>query len=252
MTISNNRWILHINGYLDAISDIDISLHELSMGVGYIADKEKSIENLLKPILALKKVPKIIKIKDYVSYSLDYLLEKLLLVRPFEGLYQKRESDVAEDIVDKYRHSIIFHLSDYIDFVFEEDGIDISGKHPIQLLLLEAENKYFIALHINIKNNHLIFYFSRKSFNLDDFIDWFNAAAFHHEQKEAERKKENEMYEHDTSPFHNFTNDEVDEIKKIIDEAVEKGHLNKKMKRQLSKYITEEKIIEFEKSLHKN
>ena len=142
-----NKWSNHINGYLDAISDLDAAQREISIGAGYIVSTENNISEFLKLIFEDENESIVIKQKTYNGYSIEFFLEKLLLIKPFSGLYNLHiEYKLPSSLIDEYRHYIIFHLSDYIDFAYEEEGINCVGKNEIQLTLLKKDDDFFISL----------------------------------------------------------------------------------------------------------
>lgn len=170
MKIINNSKIDFINGYLEALTDIDGEQREFfatSKMLYSLRENDYLLE--LKELFQFIVEPKIIKQKEYSDdYILTSLLQKLLLIKPFGS------NQVSSDILEEYRNYVIFHLTDFFDFVFEEEGIKLEDTKKINVLCVNDNNESFIVLIISSKNTKLFMLFFRERYSDIEIENWFD------------------------------------------------------------------------------
>ena len=193
-SLSSNKYIRRINGYLDALSDIDGEQREFFASFGMMLSDNISIESELKTISPFMEDIKIINEMKYQDmYGITHFLEKLLLIKAFNGLY-KTKVHIPKEIIKEYRDYIIFHLADYLRFAFEEEGID-SYKQNVKLLLVKSKNtrndlvSYFITIVIETDNIKQYLNFYRKDYTEERFIQYFNEIVEGEKQRKRESKE---------------------------------------------------------------
>jgi len=196
--LSNNSYIQFINGYLDSLCDIDGEQREFSASFSMIQSDKISLESEFKSAFEFMEDIEIIQDIVYKnSYGITYFLEKLLLVKPFKGLYET-SSDVyiPQEVVQTYRDYIIFHLQDFFDFAFEEveEGLSLNN-FDIQLLLVKYKNNrdnsigYFISITKEVKNVKQFLNFYRNNYTEKDFLKLFDEIIAWQEKREQKSKE---------------------------------------------------------------
>jgi len=192
--LSSNSYIRRINGYLDALSDIDGGQREFFASFGMIQSENITVESELKIVSPFMEDIKIINEMKYPKmYGITHFLEKLLLVKPFNGLY-KTKVQISEEVIKEYRDYIIFHLEDYLDFAYEEEDIH-SYKRNVQLLLVKSKNtrndsvSCFITIIIEKENIKQFLNFYRKNYTEEEFLQYFNEIIAWEKQRKKESKE---------------------------------------------------------------
>jgi len=179
MKVLNNTIVDRLQGYLEALDDINGGQREFTTVVTLISSKE---DNLLTEIKTFSKNifmenPRIIKRKNYKNLcGIDSFLNLLLFSKPFSGLYRPWDTRCfSKKVFKAYKDYCLAHISDYIDFAFNEAGM---GKRElerdVELLLLNNKNQYFITIVLKYKNIKMLLFFYKKLFSKDDFIELFN------------------------------------------------------------------------------
>jgi len=181
--LSNNSYIRFISGYLDSLSDIDGSQREFYTSFNMIQSENISIESELKLAFDFMENIEIIKQVKYPNEgSFTHFLEKLLLIKPFQGLYQtSKDIHIPDDLIKTYRDYIIFHLEDYLDFALEEELNRLSlDNSTIEILLVKYRNSrdnstsHFISIQKEVKNIKQIINFYRENYLEKDYSKFFN------------------------------------------------------------------------------
>ena len=168
----NNRGIGFIRGYLDALSDINGGQREFIMRLFLLEKNEESIENKLKTLLEMNTT--VLDTKNYKKMSINCFLRKLIAFKPFSGLYpNSKQHTLPNEVLKEYQDYILFHLSDYIDFALDEEGIDYPYKSDIDLMLLEDSDKAFIVLVQKVKDRELIWIFFYNSYKKEKITHLF-------------------------------------------------------------------------------
>ena len=169
--------ITYLNGYFKALNDISGGQNEFHITASFILSDE-SIINEIK-FFTHKDVNNIniIKIKTYKEvFGIGYFLRDTLLIKPFSGLYPPWNSHtIPKDNLKLYMDYCIDHISDYIDFTFINDGLDMSDIYSkdIDLLLIERDDSYAITIIIKINNLKILLNFYPKILSKDDFYDLY-------------------------------------------------------------------------------
>jgi len=194
--LSNNSYIQFISGYLDSLSDIDGSQREFYTAFSMIQSEKISIESELKLAFDFMENIEIIKQVKYPNESyFTHFLEKLLLIKPFQGLYEtSTDVHIPNDVIKTYRDYIIFHLEDYLDFALEEELNKLSlNNSTIELILVKYRNSrdssisYCISMKkttINIKQ--FINFYQNKDIE-EEYYTFFNEIINWKEIRKKER-----------------------------------------------------------------
>jgi hypothetical protein len=251
MKIIENKYIYFIDGYLAGLNDIDgIEKREFIARAFLIKSNTINLEKNIKLYFDDMDEVKIIKkIKYSKVYAKDYFLEKMLLVNPFGILHKADDVKKYQDTLNNYRKYVVFHLCDYIDFVFEEEGVDFLTKGEAYFALGENKNQNFIVLVIRKNNISLFFILFRKSYNKKQFETWYKDTIEYHQVKtekyrirqERDSRKDDDICENGLTVKINR-----DIIEPLIKQAIEIGYFDEESKNILLKYFSNEKIIELE------
>ncbi|CAA6804031.1 MAG: Unknown protein [uncultured Sulfurovum sp.] len=240
-----NKWISHITGYLDALSDISGRQREFYTRLFLLESNDISIEEQLKELLNIEDLLKVLDKKTYNNGHIQYFLEKLILFKPFSGLYENNEVHTIPDkVLKEYRDYIIFHLSDYIDFALEEENIQYPYKSDMTLMLLEESEKLFIVLVQKVEDKELIWIFWQHNYSYSEVKELVSKIIVYCDEKYI---KDDKLIKG------NYINGLPEEVSNKLLEYLpiiqEKGYIEPNIRNEFLKYFTEEKIIELEKTL---
>jgi len=179
MRVIKSTMIDRLQGYLEALDDINGGQREFTTVVTLISSEKDDllteIEMFSKNISM--KNPKVIKRKNYKDLcGIDSFLNLLLFPKPFSGLYPPWDThSLPMEVLKPYKDYCLAHISDYIDFAFNEAGM---GKRElerdVELLLIDNENQYLICIVMKYKNVKMFLFFYKKLFLKDDFIQLFD------------------------------------------------------------------------------
>jgi len=181
--LSTNSYVTFIGGYLDSLADIDGSQREFYLSFNMIKSKNISIDSKFKIAFSFMEDIEILKQIEYKDECcFTHFLEKLLLIKPFKGLYELSDDvQISNDVVKTYRDYIIFHLEDYLDFALEEEENKLSlNTTTMNLLLLKYKNNrddsisYFISIQRDVKDITQFINFYRDGYAKKDFSTFFN------------------------------------------------------------------------------
>jgi len=169
MKMVQNKQIRYIQGYLDALSDISGKQREFYTRLFLLENNEESIEEKLKTLLDIELMINVVDEKNYKDIHINYFLEKLILFKPFSGLYEgSKKFTFPPEVLKEYKDYILFHLSDYVDFAFEDENIEYPYKSDMYFMLLEQNNKLFIALVQKVQDKELIWVFWQNLYTQDE------------------------------------------------------------------------------------
>jgi len=181
--LSTNSYLGFINGYLGSLSDIDGRQREFSVSFSMIQSENISIESELKLAYDFMEDIEIIKdIKYPNECCFTHFLEKLLLIKPFRGLYEiSNDVYIPDNVIEVYRDYIIFHLEDYLDFALEEEENRLAlYDSTMRLFLIKYRNhrnnsiSYFLTIQKEVKNIKQFISFYSKAYVEKDFSTFFN------------------------------------------------------------------------------
>jgi len=177
--IIKNSKIDFINGYLEALTDIDGEQREFFATSKMLhSSNNSSCISELKELFQFIVEPKIIKTKEYNNdYVLTSLLQKLLLIKPFNA------KKVSLDTLEEYRNYVVFHLTDFFDFAFEEEGIKLEDTKKINVLCVNDNSESFIVLKIINKNTKLFVLFFREKYSEAEIENWFDKIIIYCEKE---------------------------------------------------------------------
>jgi hypothetical protein len=238
MKILSNKTETLINGYLFALSDIDGSyMNEFINGTFVIQSKIEDIEKFLHLKYKSLNNLKIIKsFRDETKYGYDNYFKRLLLQDPF-GLFNKKThlSKQAKMQIQQRREYMILHLTDQIDTVFDNYGIDMLFNGTVNFSIFSEDNvKTIFVLSIKKKDICMIFTFFRERISINDGIKLFEEIVDEHKahtkdfRKSVKWRKEGEAL-----------------LKKIK----QQGYIDKKSYEMLSKYFNPKIIKELKMSM---
>lgn len=179
MKVLNNKFTTFIDGYLAGVNDIDgEEKNEYTSRVFLIDSENIDEEAEIKILFKHMKKVKILKSKNYSStHGLEQFFAKMILVDPFSVSKGSHGDEIPKNTIDTYRNYVVFHLCDYIEFVFDEEGIDFLETNEIRLTLMENSNENFIALVIRRKTLSLYFVFFREFYCESDFEHLYDDLA---------------------------------------------------------------------------
>jgi hypothetical protein len=193
MKIIINKYVQHLKGYLDAIDDINGSQREFYSTVDMISTASNDILHTLKFLSDNFTDLKIIKREVFSkSYGISHILEKLIFIRPFSGLYEEDcSSNIPNDCTEQYKKYAIFHIEDYIDFsLIEQFGKASVTPRTIEILLIENKKTILIAIVIHIDDIKIILRFYRNNFSKKEFEEWFGQIIRQKGAGDNDKKKE--------------------------------------------------------------
>jgi len=192
MIIEKNELIIYINGYLDALSDISGKQREFSTRLFLLEKNETSITKKIVDLLAMESNIQVVDKESYKSVHIQYFLERLILFKPFSGLYKNsKEYTLLKEVLKEYQDYITFHLSDYVDFALEEENIKYPYKSDMDFLLLEENNKLFIVLVQRVEDRELIWIFWQHFYSYDEVKKLFFEIKIYCDEKN--KKNNNKM-----------------------------------------------------------
>lgn len=250
-----NKHIDFIDGYLAGLSDIDgVENREFINRVFLINSGTLNIEKSIEHFFDHMKKVTTIKRETYSSIcGVDNFIENMLLVNPFGVLTEVNKKIFSEDTLINYRKYVTSHLSDYIDFAFESEGIDFLSKGEIHFALMQNAKKYFIVLVIRKKDVSIFFVFFRKNYSKKQFETWYKELVQNYQLKTQEirdREKVRNSIKDDEVLKNGLTykiNKEI--IEPVIKRAIEMGYLDEMSKNTLLQYFPITKVSEIEKVL---
>jgi len=246
--VKNNKWILYINGYLDAISDINGSQREFYIKLSLFDSSQLSLKDKIEQILDNKNI-EILKLEESKKIFITHFLEKLMIFKPFTGLYNSKvDNPIPKKIEEEYTNYILFHLSDYIDFALEEENIKSPYSKEINLGLIKKGEDYFIVVVQKIEDKELIWIFFYNLYKKEKITHLFNNVLLYINTKmelfeEQKKKKEQKKYSN------GLTEEENEKLASYLPRIIENGYIEDSVRIEFLKYISEKKIIELEKVL---
>lgn len=252
MKIVENRLINFIDGYLAGLNDIDgTKKQEFITRAFLIKSDTVNLEKNIKLYFDYMDEVKILKkIKYSPVYGKEYFLEKMLLINPFGILYEADNRKIHQDTLNNYRKYVVFHLNDYVDFTFEDEGIDFLTKGEMHFVLMENKNENFIVLVIKKKDISFFFVFFRKNYNKKQFETWYKKLIKYHQLKTKEyrirQQEKDSRRDDDVCPNGLTVKINRDIIDPLIKQAIEIGYFEEESKKILLKYFSNERIIEME------
>lgn len=191
MKIIENKNTCFINGYLEAMSDIEGPKHSgvfatSRMLISCYNDLQKELSFAFNNVYGAE----IIKGKKFNHpYAHEILFKKLILQKPFGG------SKIKLDVLRDYRDYIIFHLVDYIDFAFDAEGVTQDATKNIILYLIKNSDRCCISLVIAVQDYKFIFLFTRKDFNEEQFSKWYHEILTYYDDTKNIKSKRHKATE---------------------------------------------------------
>jgi len=179
---TNNDYQMFFQGYLEALTDIDGDQREFGVYVRMFNSSNQDhildIENEFR----YKQPIEIIESKKFRNfYSVEYILDELIFVKLFNG------AKVPKKSVDSFRRYVNFHLTDYIDFAFNDAKYTLGRKKRFEMIMARSKDVNQILLVMSAKNKKLIFSFYRnkKYFSNKEFEKWYRQIIQREEQSEV-------------------------------------------------------------------
>lgn len=249
MEILENKRIAFIDGYLNALADIDCT-QDKNLTRAFMKKKDGStIKKFLKEkFLYTDNLSFIKEITYRNSTGLYYFLENMILPNLcFLSSPSKNQERIREE-QDNYRKYIISHLMDYIDFAFEGIGI-YSVLKDITISLLECDKNSFIVLAIKKEDFELLLVFLKKNLNHKEFALWFDKLTKYYEGKTKEKSPNKILKDNDILSNGLTVKVGKEVFEPLMRKAIENGYLDEVSKKTLLKYFPIEKIEELEKVL---
>jgi len=251
MIVNQNELISYINGYLDALSDISGKQREFYIRLFLLEKNENAIEEKIKKLLDIQKNIKVVDEQVYSQVHIQYFLEKLILFKPFSGLYtNSKVHNIPDEVVKEYQDYIVLHLSDYVDFALEGENIAYPYKSDMSFILLEEENKLFIVLVQKVEDRELIWVFWQYFYSQNKvkklFLEMKNYCAVENKKKLNKKKTGKRNYL-------NGLSEEVNEkLASLLSKIIEKGYIEDDIRSELLKHISLKEISELEDVIFKN
>ena len=191
MKVIDNDDIKRIQGYLDALDDINGGQREFYSTIDLISSEDDTTVSNIKFLSESLKQASIVKVAKYPkSFGIGYFLEQILLLKPFSGLYPPFDtSKVPEDILQTYKEYVIFHLEDYIDFaLIKVFDMPVLGARNTEVALIQNEEVNLISIVIKKDNIRIIFRFYRKNYTKEEYLKWFDQIIEYHDKRVKEQK----------------------------------------------------------------
>ena len=167
-----------IRGYLSALDAIDGAQNEYVTAATLISSNETLSYNINKfsPSKIIKDPKIICSFVKKDGFYVEAILKKLLLNKPFSGLYPPLERNkIPNDILEEYSAYIIPELCDMIEYAFADAGISIrNSSRDIELALIRSNKRYSIVLSIEKKSIKMLLFFYRNFFSEDDLLSLFH------------------------------------------------------------------------------
>ena len=167
---TNLEYEMFLSGYLEALSDIDGKQREFGARVRvFDSDKQDSLQDIKKAFPSLKYDEILDKKRFFDFYSLKYILQRVLLINPFET------DKIPKDNLDNVRGYVVFHLLDYIDFAFDDASYRFGHNKRFELIAISSQsvNYLFFVLSHDTKRVIIKFYVNKKYHSNQEFIKWY-------------------------------------------------------------------------------
>jgi len=172
---------MFFQGYLEALTDIDGDQREFGVRVKMFNSSHKDHISDIEKEFWYKEPIEIINSKKFRNfYSIEYILDELIFVKLFNG------AKVPKKSVHSFRRYVNFHLTDYIDFSFDDAKYILGSKKKFEMIMTRGEKVNRIFLVMSAKNKKLIFSFYRnKKYVSDKEFDKWTQKIIQREEKRA-------------------------------------------------------------------
>jgi len=251
MIINQNKWLTHINGYLDALSDISGKQKEFYVRLFLLEKNDITLEEKIKNLLDSQNNIQIVESRFNTKSHIQFFLEKLILFKPFSGLYTNSKKHVfPNEIVKEYQDYIAFHLCDYVDFTLEDENIKYPYESDMNFMLVEENDKLFIVLIQNVKDRELIWVFWQHFYSKTEVRELFLDIEIYSDEK---NKKKHTNKDARKGNYMNGLSDEVNQkLASYFSVIQDKGYMEESIRAEFLKYFLEEKVIKIENVLLEN
>jgi len=164
---TNNDYQMFLQGYLEALTDIDGDQREFGIFVRMFNSSNQNHLLDIQKKFGYKESIEIIQSKKFRNfYSLSYILNKLIFIKFFNGVKIPKKS------LKSFREYVVFHLMDYIDFSFDDAAYELGSKKSFELLVKRDENINTIFLVMSARGKKLIFrFYHNKKYISDKVFD---------------------------------------------------------------------------------
>lgn len=186
-----NDYQMFFQGYLEALTDIDGEQREFGIYVRMFKSTQKDhLSDIQREFGYEKPIEPIYSKKFRNFYSVGSILEKLIFVNLFNG------AKIPKKSVKSFRKYVLFHLSDYIDFSFDDASWKIGSKKNFEIFIKRGEKTNTIFLVMNTKNKKLVFRFYRNKKYVSDkaFNKWYREIIENEEKVRISRIKKHGMH----------------------------------------------------------
>ena len=163
--------IKHIDGYIDAIADMNCTKQREHINRAFLI-KSSDIDISQISQMCLEHLDKVEILKQN-QVNLSNLERRILVEILFNNLLGLQEvcnlTSIQEHIEDYKRYSI-FHLLDYFDFVFDASDIDFKVAREIKFSLAKNQKEHFFVITIKKKDIVICLFFFRQYWTDNEFV----------------------------------------------------------------------------------
>ncbi len=156
----------YLDGYLNAITDIDGGQREFYANTKMMVSENQDMILDIQVLYSHLENLEVIKRKRCKNfYSLSHLLEKILLIKPFG-------EEVSVETLNSYRDYVIFHITDYVDFAFDDADWHLGKNKELELFHLKDDKSNMIILAMSDTQGQKLFFTFYRECSDSDFIAW--------------------------------------------------------------------------------
>jgi len=195
---TNQDYQMFFQGYLEALTDIDGDQREFGVRVKMFNSSHKEHISDIEKEFGYKEPVVVINSKKFRNfYSVEHILDELIFVKLFN------DAKVPKKSLHSFRRYVNFHLTDYIDFAFDDAKYILGSKKKFEMLMTRGENVNRILLVMSAKNKKLIFSFYRNKKYVSDkeFDKWTQKIIQREEKRVIAFVKKWGIREHKISSF---------------------------------------------------
>ena len=167
----NHNLIKHIDGYIDAIADMNCTKQREHVNRAFLIKSADADISQLSQV-CLEHLGKVEALRQN-KVSLGTLEKRILVEILFDnllGLQEICDLSSLQEHLEGYKGYAIFHLLDYFDFVFDAFDIDFKVASEIHFILAKNQEEHFFIITIKKKDIVICLFFFRQYWTDDKFV----------------------------------------------------------------------------------
>ena len=167
----NHNLIKHIDGYIDAIADMNCTKQREHINRAFlIKSDDMDISQISQMCLEHLDKVEILKQNQVSLSDLERIILVEILFSNLLGLQKVCNLISIQKHLEDYKRYSIFHLLDYFDFVFDAFDIDFKVTTEIKFSLAKNQEEHFFVITIEKQDIVICLFFFRQYWSENEFV----------------------------------------------------------------------------------